>query len=367
MFTVRARFTTPMPTGPASGPTTSPAARRRPRPHPDAKNDGVGGIKFRPLTDDSKLPDEIIHRLRHQATRREARQAVLPRGRAAQAAHALERAEEVLRPVPARHDRTPAAYPKDDLKDVPPAGIKMAKPDGDHAEMLEVRPMEGGGAGHTWPRSRTATRRSAASSTPSTSRRTRRTRSSFSGATTAGTSARRSTGGSSPCGKRPRGCRSSGWCPGVTKPGGVCDRTVDLMSVYPTLCSLCGIAKPKHVEGEDIKPLLADPKARWDKPAITTFHLNNHAVRTEKWRYIRYAERRRGTLRPRRGRVRVDQPRKGREVRRREEDTREVLSGDEQTRAASRRGQGVTSPSPAPACRRDGHGILRKTLSPVPK
>ena len=78
--------------------------------------------------------------------------------------------------------------------------------------------------------------------------------------------------------------------PGVTKGGGVCDRTVDLMSVYPTLCSLCGIEKPKHVEGEDIKPLLADPKAAWAKPAITTFHRNNHAIRTEKWRYIRYAD-----------------------------------------------------------------------------
>ena len=54
--------------------------------------------------------------------------------------------------------------------------------------------------------------------------------------------------------------------------------------------SLCGIAKPKHVEGEDIKPLLLDPLAKWDKPAITTFHRHNHAIRTEKWRYIRYAD-----------------------------------------------------------------------------
>jgi arylsulfatase A-like enzyme len=69
----------------------------------------------------------------------------------------------------------------------------------------------------------------------------------------------------------------------------MCDRTVDLMSVYPTLCSLCGLEKPGHVEGEDIKPLLLDPKAKWDKPAVTTFHRDNHAVRTAKWRYIRYA------------------------------------------------------------------------------
>jgi arylsulfatase A-like enzyme len=33
---------------------------------------------------------------------------------------------------------------------------------------------------------------------------------------------------------------------------------------------------------------LADPKASWDKPAVTTYLFNNHAVRDERWRYIRY-------------------------------------------------------------------------------
>ena len=47
---------------------------------------------------------------------------------------------------------------------------------------------------------------------------------------------------------------------------------------------------PKHVQGESIRALLADPKATWDKPAITTYKFMNHAVRTENWRYIRYAD-----------------------------------------------------------------------------
>jgi arylsulfatase A-like enzyme len=78
--------------------------------------------------------------------------------------------------------------------------------------------------------------------------------------------------------------------PGATKPGGVCARTVDLMSVYPTLCDLCGIAKPRHVEGETITPLLRDPASAWERPAITTFGKDNHGLRTERWRYIRYAD-----------------------------------------------------------------------------
>jgi arylsulfatase A-like enzyme len=77
--------------------------------------------------------------------------------------------------------------------------------------------------------------------------------------------------------------------PGVTKAGGVCDRPVDFMSIYPTLCELTGIERPAHVEGESIRKLLADPKAAWDKPALTTYRFNNHAVRDERYRYIRYA------------------------------------------------------------------------------
>ncbi len=76
--------------------------------------------------------------------------------------------------------------------------------------------------------------------------------------------------------------------PGVTRPGGVCDRTMDFMCIYPTLCELSGVPVPKFVEGENIRLLLENPKAAWSAPGITTFGLNNHAVRTERWRYIRY-------------------------------------------------------------------------------
>ena len=62
------------------------------------------------------------------------------------------------------------------------------------------------------------------------------------------------------------------------------------MSVYPTLTDLCGIPRPEHVQGENIRSLLADPSARWSTPALTTFGLNNHAIRTERWRYIRYED-----------------------------------------------------------------------------
>lgn len=78
--------------------------------------------------------------------------------------------------------------------------------------------------------------------------------------------------------------------PGVTAPHGRCDRTVDFMSLYPTLCDLCRVPVPAHVEGASIRSLLANPKAEWNRPALTTYRRGNHAVRSEGWRYIQYAD-----------------------------------------------------------------------------
>jgi arylsulfatase A-like enzyme len=77
--------------------------------------------------------------------------------------------------------------------------------------------------------------------------------------------------------------------PGVTKPGTRCDRTVDFMSLYPTLTDLCGIPTPAHVQGHSLRPLLTDPGAEWI-PAVTTYRQNNHTVRSEAWRYTRYVD-----------------------------------------------------------------------------
>ncbi len=48
-------------------------------------------------------------------------------------------------------------------------------------------------------------------------------------------------------------------------------------------------AKPR-LEGISLQPLLEDPKADWNHAAISTLGQGNHAVRDERWRYIRYAD-----------------------------------------------------------------------------
>jgi arylsulfatase A-like enzyme len=77
--------------------------------------------------------------------------------------------------------------------------------------------------------------------------------------------------------------------PGVTKPGQRCETPVEFLSIYPTLCDLAGLPKPAFLEGVSIRPLLANPRAEWTRPALTTFGFNNHAVRSTQYRYIRYA------------------------------------------------------------------------------
>ncbi|WP_228499771.1 sulfatase [Thermogemmata fonticola] len=77
--------------------------------------------------------------------------------------------------------------------------------------------------------------------------------------------------------------------PGVAA-GGRCQRPVELLDLYPTLAESCGLPVPSALEGVSLVPLLKDPRAPRQRPAITTHNPGNHAVRTERWRYIRYAD-----------------------------------------------------------------------------
>jgi len=78
--------------------------------------------------------------------------------------------------------------------------------------------------------------------------------------------------------------------PGVAEAGSVCDTPVDLTVLYPTLLELCGLPADSKCDGSSLVPLLKDPEAEWTQPALMTYGRGNHAVRSERWRYIRYAD-----------------------------------------------------------------------------
>lgn len=67
-----------------------------------------------------------------------------------------------------------------------------------------------------------------------------------------------------------------------------CARPVGLIDLYPTLIELCNLPSKNGLDGVSICKLLKNPKAKWERPTITTFGPNNHSVRSERWRYIQY-------------------------------------------------------------------------------
>jgi arylsulfatase A-like enzyme len=84
--------------------------------------------------------------------------------------------------------------------------------------------------------------------------------------------------------------------PGVTPAGGVSERFISLLDIYPTLAELCGIKPPDDLDGRSLVPLLKDPDAEWESTAIagltskTEPQVGYLSIRNETGRYIRYGD-----------------------------------------------------------------------------
>ena len=77
--------------------------------------------------------------------------------------------------------------------------------------------------------------------------------------------------------------------PGL-KPGQRSPQPVELLDIYPTLIELCNLPNNPQLEGHSLTPQLAAPNAPRPWPAITSHNQGNHGIRTDRWRYIRYAD-----------------------------------------------------------------------------
>jgi arylsulfatase A-like enzyme len=78
--------------------------------------------------------------------------------------------------------------------------------------------------------------------------------------------------------------------PNVTQTNTQTARPVGLIDLFPTLNELCELPTVDGLEGRSLVPLLREPNINWDRPALTTHGRGNHSLRTERWRYIRYAD-----------------------------------------------------------------------------
>ena len=76
--------------------------------------------------------------------------------------------------------------------------------------------------------------------------------------------------------------------PGINP--GRCTQPVELLDMFPTLNDICDLPDLDHLEGLSLKPQLINSETKRKRPAITCHNHDNNAVRSENWRYIRYAD-----------------------------------------------------------------------------
>jgi len=89
--------------------------------------------------------------------------------------------------------------------------------------------------------------------------------------------------------------------PGVGARGRASTRPIELVDLYPTLTDLTGVTPPPGLHGRSIRPLLQDPDAAWNRPAITQVRRGaagdffmGYSIRTDKWRYTEWDAGKRG-------------------------------------------------------------------------
>lgn len=185
---------------------------------------------------------------------------------------------------------------EDDLDDIPPAGVKMAKPTGDHAAVLEHNQWHAAVQGYlasiSYTDGQVGRLLAALDASPNAKN----------------TVVVLWTDHGWHLGEKKHWRKFALWeeatrtplifvapkgSPGLaqgTTAGTRIEKPVSLLDIYPTLVDLCGLPARSGLSGQSLVPLLADPDAEWERPAITTHGRLNHAVRSERWRYIRYAD-----------------------------------------------------------------------------
>jgi iduronate 2-sulfatase len=70
-------------------------------------------------------------------------------------------------------------------------------------------------------------------------------------------------------------------------------RVVELLDLYSTWVDLCGLPMPEGIEGQSLRPLLANPAADWAEPAFSVWSerdrgISGAVVRTEQWRFAKF-------------------------------------------------------------------------------
>ena len=79
--------------------------------------------------------------------------------------------------------------------------------------------------------------------------------------------------------------------PGRTRGGTSASGLTELVDLYPTLCELCGIKAPAHLQGESFTRLIDNPSEKGKETAYTVVSRGKtlgRSIRTVRWRYAEW-------------------------------------------------------------------------------
>jgi len=74
--------------------------------------------------------------------------------------------------------------------------------------------------------------------------------------------------------------------PAIASPGKFNNGVVETIDIYPTLCDLCGLSKPEHLDGRSLTPQLRDPTAPGH--VAISYQNKRETIRTSRYRLIRH-------------------------------------------------------------------------------
>lgn len=89
--------------------------------------------------------------------------------------------------------------------------------------------------------------------------------------------------------------------PGMATRGRACNRLVEFVDMFPTLCEACGVGQPQGLEGTSMIPLTEDPEQPWKLAAFNQitrpyladkdWKLMGYSMRTDRYRYTEWVDR----------------------------------------------------------------------------
>lgn len=73
----------------------------------------------------------------------------------------------------------------------------------------------------------------------------------------------------------------------------------EFVDIYPSLCEVCSLEVPEHLEGKSFTPLINNPNRKWKKAAFSQYprgKVMGYSMRTDRYRYTEWQDRKTGKV-----------------------------------------------------------------------